>query len=246
MEAASVTPPDWRVLPFERDLPDKLLDRSVALLDALGDEPVPMLRWYIPSVTGIVLGRGQGRLEVAEQDGIGIHMRSSGGGAVLLDTATLSLDVLVPAGHPWLSDDLGALFDLVGAAWLSALQGLGVPGLRLHKGPSTTPRGKDARARLIASVCYASLGRGELVAHGRKLVGLAQRRRRHGALVQCGLLRSWQPRRLLTALGVDPLDPEIAAAAVGLDSLMTDPPEDASIMDAVETALSTDPGRRPG
>ncbi|HWB70924.1 MAG TPA: hypothetical protein VG452_01805, partial [Egibacteraceae bacterium] len=107
----------------------------------------------------------------------------------------------------------------------------------VHTGVSTARRRGDARQRLLAAVCYATLGRGEVLAAGRKLVGLAQRRRRPGALVQCGLLRRWRPAGLLAALGADPGDPEIAAHAVGLDDLLDAPPDDPAVMQAVERRL---------
>jgi hypothetical protein len=86
-------------------------------------------------------------------------------------------------------------------------------------------------------VCYATLGRGEVLSTGRKLLGLAQRRRRHGALVQCGLLRRWEPGPLLAALGADPHDPEIEAAAVGLDELGCGDLADGTIVAAVSRAF---------
>jgi lipoate---protein ligase len=144
----------------------------------------------------------------------------------------------VPADHPLAAGDLGAIFTRVGAAWAGALADLGVSDLSVHDGAGTARRRGNPRERLLAAVCYATLGRGEVVAGGRKVVGLAQRRRRPGALVQCGLLRRWEPRALLRALGADPEDPEIVGAAVGLDDLVDDPPDDAAVMEAVRRRLA--------
>lgn len=227
----------WRVLPAEEDEPERLLDRSLALLDGLAEDPVPTLRWYRSSSPAIVLGRGQGRVDVAARDGLRVIMRASGGGAVLLDEGLLSLDVLLPPDDPWLSDDLGGVFLRVGEAWARALRRLDVDDVTVHDGPSTTPRRQDPTQRIVAAVCYASLGRGEVLAAGRKVVGLAQRRRRHGTLVQCGLLRAWDPRGLVAALGGDPADERVAGAAVGIDDLVSPVPTDADVMAAVEAAL---------
>lgn len=163
--------------------------------------------------------------------------RHSGGGAVLMDAGLLSLDVLLPAGDPLLAGAVGAVFGRVGAAWAEALTALGVPAVTVHDGPSTAHRLGDERQRLLASVCYATLGRGEVLAGGRKLVGLAQRRRRPGALVQCGLLRRWRPEPLLAGLGFSPDDAEVAARAVGLDELVTPAPPDGTVRTAVEAAM---------
>ena len=227
----------WRRLAFETGAAGALLERGAALLDGLAADPTPALRWYRACTPALVLGRGQGSVDTSRTR-LPVVRRCSGGGAVLLDGGLLSLDLLLPPGHPLLAGDLGAVFHRVGAAWAAALAELGVAGLAVHAGPSTASRRGDARERLLAAVCYATLGRGEVAADGRKLVGLAQRRRRHGALVQCGLLRRWRPAALLTALGADPDDAQFAGAAVGLDDLLADPPDDTAVITAVEAHLS--------
>lgn len=163
--------------------------------------------------------------------------RFSGGGAVLMDEGLLSLDVIVPTGHPLLDGGLSEPFERIGMAWADALRAVGVPAVHVHRGPSTTPRRASERDRLLAAICYATLGRGEVTTGGRKIVGLAQRRRRHGALIQCGLLRRWDPAPLLRALDADVADEQILGAATGLDDLIDDPPDDDTVMSAVERAL---------
>lgn len=223
----------WQVGPLEVAEARSLLDRGLALLEGLADDPTPTLRWYQASTPAVVLGRGQAST-LASTDGLETLTRFSGGGAVLLDADILSLDVLLPTGHPLLDGDLGAVFPRVGGAWARALRALGVPDVTVWDRPSTARRLGSDRERLLAAICYATLGRGEVLADGRKLVGLAQRRRRHGALVQCGLLRRWRPARLLQALGADPDDPEITRHAVGLADLLDDVPPDERIIRAVE------------
>lgn len=228
----------WRVLPFETGDAQALLERGALLLQGLADDPVPTLRWYRATTPALVLGRGQGDLAAGIAGrGLTVATRYSGGGAVLLDQDLLSLDVLVPSGHPWLDGGPGAVYGPVGRSWAAALHALGVADVAVHAGASTARRRGDARQRLLAAVCYATLGRGEVTAGGRKIVGLAQRRRRPGALVQCGLLRRWRPARLLAALGADPDDPGIAASAAGLDELVDPPPSDAQVMEAVRCSL---------
>ena len=241
----------WRVEPLEVAEPAALLDRSDALLARLAEDPRPTLRWYQATRTAVVRGRGQRRLRLHHQDGVADVTRGSGGGAVLLDPAMLSLDIALPAGHPWLtrggasgraalaapaSPDPTGVFLVVGTVWRDALERLGVPGLRVHREPTLRPA-DPARAALLTAVCFALPSRGEVLAGERKLVGLSQRRRRHGALVQCGLLRRWDPTLLLTALGADPDDAEVHRAAVGLDELCDDAPSDAEVIAAVEAAM---------
>lgn len=230
----------WRRLAFEVGEAEALLRHGTALLDDLttGD-PVPTLRWYRSSSPALVLGRGQAPPDAAAVAGaLPVVTRDSGGGAVLMDDGLLSLDVLIPARNPLLAGDLGAVFERVGEAWAAALADLGVRDLTVYRGPATGHRRGAARQHLLAAICYATLGRGEVLAGGRKLVGLAQRRRRPGALVQCGLLRRWDPGPLLAAFGASPDDPMVRRHAVGLDELADDPPEDAAVMAAVERHLA--------
>lgn len=230
--------PGWRVEPLEVGDPPVLLARSIELLEGLTTDPRPTLRWYRSTRTAIVLGRGQRPDAARGTKDVQVLVRHSGGGAVLLDPSLLSVDVALPTGHPLLEGDLSAVFPRVGEAWRDALTDLGVADLRVHRGAGTASHRGDERDRLLAAVCYATVGRGEVLAGGRKLVGLAQRRRRPGALVQCGLLRSWDPAALLTALGADPADREIAEAAVGLDDLLADAPSDGMVIEAVSSRLA--------
>lgn len=227
----------WHVAPLEVSDAATLLADGVTRFDALADDPVPTLRWYRTTAPAIVLGRGQGALHVRD-DGVEVVGRFSGGGAVWLSPDVLSLDVLVPGDHPWVSDQLTAVFDHVGAAWLAALRSLGVPHLSVHRGASMARRRGTTREQLLATVCYATRGRGEVFWRERKLVGMAQRRRRHATMVQCGLLRRWRPERLLTALGADPRDRQILDAAVGLDEVCANAPDDPSVMAAVHSAFT--------
>lgn len=227
----------WRILPLSTGMATALLAEGMAQFDRLADDPVPVLRWYRSTAPTLVLGRGQRSLRVHTTD-VDVVTRFSGGGAVWLSPDVLSLDVLLPPDHPWAGDVLTEAFDHVGGAWLGGLTTLGITDLELYAGPATARRRGDARQRLLASVCYATRGRGEIFWRDRKLVGLAQRRRRHGALVQCGLLRRWRPERLLEALGGDPDDREIAQAAVGLADICAVVPTDDDVIAAVSAAFT--------
>jgi len=227
---------EWRVLPLVVDEPAALLQQGAAALDALADDPTPTLRWYRASSPALVLGRGQA--PIVATPALTVVTRSTGGGAVLMDSGLLSLDVLLPSGHPLLQGDVGTVFARVGEAWGQALIDLGVPDVTVHRSAATARRRGTPRQQLLAAICYATLGRGEVLCRGRKLVGLAQRRRRPGALVQCGLLRRWEPGPLLAAFGGDAADAEVIDHAAGLDELVDDAPDDGAIMSAVQRRLA--------
>ncbi len=224
------------MIPPDHGPADELLSRGLRLLEET--DAVPTLRWYVADRPAIVLGRGQAKVPINAQAGIDVVTRHSGGGAVLMDDTILSLDVVLPAGHPWVdANDLGRAFMHVGRAWAAALSLLGVTGVSVYDGPSLARRRGTPREQVLAAVCYATLGRGEIVVRDRKLVGLSQRRRRPGVLVQCGLLRRWSPGPLLAALGAEHLSDEIHEAAVGLDDLTNNPIPESDIRHAVEAAF---------
>lgn len=70
-------------------------------------------------------------------------------------------------------------------------------------------------------VCFAGLAGGEVTgAGGRKVVGISQRRTRHGSLFQCACLLRWAPADLLSLLALRPADRaraegDLAGAAFG-------------------------------
>ena len=94
------------------------------------------------------------------------------------------LDIVLPAGDPRIVDDLAESYRWLADGLLTALRAAGASGLR-----AVSPlelRDRDDAARLAGRLaCWAGLGPYELVdERGRKLVGLAQRRRRGAALFQ--------------------------------------------------------------
>lgn len=124
--------------------------------------------------------------------------RPSGGGAVLVGPGDpLWVDVVVPRDDELWDDDVGRAFWWLGDVWASAVGGDAV----VHRGPMVrTPWSSD--------VCFSGLGPGEVTVDGRKVVGLAQRRVRSGALFQCAVHRVWDPSTLVSRLGL----PAAAAA----------------------------------
>jgi lipoate-protein ligase A len=149
----------------------------------------------------LVLGSTQPDTDVdlaaLERAGLQAVRRRSGGGAVLVEPGgVLWVDVMLPAGDPLWETDVGRAFWWLGRAWAGALTELGLPGASVHRGG------------LVASpwsrlVCFAGLGPGEVTVEGRKVVGMAQRRGREGALFQCAVALRWEPERLLGVLRLD-------------------------------------------
>lgn len=173
--------------------------------DALQD---PSRRMSVLAVDrrAMVLGSTQ-RDDIVDRDAarrldIEIVRRRTGGGAVFLEPAQhVWIDVIIPSDDPMWRDDVAHAFDWLGRVWVAALADVGVA--------STTVNDTAVCHSVLGRViCFAGLGFGEVSTEHRKVVGLAQRRTRHGAWFQCTVLRHWD-----TAPYADVLAPGLAVAA---------------------------------
>jgi lipoate---protein ligase len=167
--------------------------------------------------------------EAAARAGVDVVRRRSGGGAVLVEPGgTVWVDVVVPPGDPLWDDDVGRAAHWVGEAWVAALARTGTAGATVHTGGLvTTPWSRQ--------VCFAGLGPGEVVVGGRKVVGVAQRRTRHGARFQVAALLRWEPEALLRLLRLE--DPDAALADVAGRAAGVLAPEDALVSALLDVLL---------
>ncbi|MDX6572022.1 MAG: lipoate---protein ligase [Gaiellales bacterium] len=134
--------------------------------------------WSRPTDAVLVLGSAQR----AEARSAAVR-RSTGGGAVSCDDNYLMLDVVLPRGHALVIDDVGESYRWLARALQAALAAHGAL-LRAvtPREAAARPAAERAAARLA---CFAGTGSYELLTtDGRKLVGLAQRRRGGAALLQ--------------------------------------------------------------
>jgi lipoate---protein ligase len=153
----------------------------------------------------------------ASRAGVEVTRRRSGGGAVLVaPDDPLWVDVWVPADDPLFEVDVGRAFLWLGRTWSVALAQLGVSGLVVAPGPSSSSGGASTVA------CFGAVSSGEvMIDDGRKIVGLAQRRVRAGAWFHGACLGRWDPAALVALLSLSPAQArrvvdELAPAAVGL------------------------------
>jgi len=107
----------------------------------------------------------------------------SGGGAVITSENLISLTTLLPLEHPLAKLDLIQCFKAVGDLWQKALARQGISTrlcTKVDKGPSS-----------LNWICFAGASHGELFDEkGRKLLGLAQVRKRNGIAIMAGIYLS--------------------------------------------------------
>ncbi len=198
---------------------------SAALTDG-GD--APQARVWIWPQPAIVLGRAQYRqleaVRAAAGPDIVVLARSSGGGAVLAGPWLIGSSTVLPIGHRLLGDGLIAAYQWLGEVHRKLLAGVGVSVELL-----APQRVGQASGRLVGGpvpwACFGGLSPWELVdSGGRKLVGLAQQRRRDAVLLVSGLLVATPPWALLCkALATQADEERLAARTTSLEALIGHP-----------------------
>jgi lipoate-protein ligase A len=187
--------------------------------------------------TWLVLGSAQGDELVGDPKDLRVARRRGGGGAVLLPPEDAYwIDLWIPHGAAAHRNDVRALLEVAGQAWVAALSEQAVEGLVVASPEEPAQR---------AAVCFAGIGHGEVVTQeGRKLVGVTAWRSREGALLQTAVYR----RRELSLPDLLELSPAERKAARGqLESGVTDlaevsvePPRIAALGRGLARALSAE------
>ncbi len=219
---------NWRLLSSSQEPLRRQLALSEALLATMNEGSLPVLRWYISEQPVLVLGNGQS-VEVVDLDAcraqdVEVVRRTSGGTAVLLDRYAVSMEVVLPVGHPLLGGDIVSSYQWIGELWAQALHVLGIRQARAM--PAAEVRALPALAKddPLRLACYGTLSPFEPVVEGMKVVGLSQVRRRSAVLYQVGAHLQWRPESLvaLLALSTDErnsLTARLRTSAAGLDHL---------------------------
>jgi len=208
------SPAAWRRLGPSHVTAEAALAGGLELLGAAQPDDPPTLAWWLVDRPTLVLGRGS---QVSPDEaacasaGVAVVRRSSGGGPVLWDAGLLGLDVVIPVGHAWFTADVVASYRWVGEALAGALRALGVAARALPPGEARAANDR----RLAELACFAGRSPWEVVAGGRKAVGLSQVRRRQGALVQAGIALRLDGGALSRLLRLDAPTAAAVGAALG-------------------------------
>ncbi len=220
----------WRRLPWHGGAAGEILASAEALLEGVAASGQPAVRWYIASDEALLLGASQKLstidIAAAHDAGIALIRRAAGGNVILSDPQTLGFDVALPRGDPLLLNDLTLSYRWLGEVWTAALRGLGVDAALVSIDEArASAREEGEEAALARATCFGGLSPFEVTVRGRrprKLVGLAQVRRRYGAIFQCSVPLHWAPWRLSRLLRLPPREQGLLAVAlreraVGLD-----------------------------
>ena len=147
----------------------------------------PVWRLWGYQAPGLVLGCSQrNALGSGPAAAIEVVSRQAGGGAVLVGPWMLSASVVLPNAHALVPGNLVASYRWLGELYAALLQDLGIAAHALA--PEEARALQQAVPTELAWACYGGFSPWEVVVGQKKIVGLAQVRRRTGVLLVAGLL----------------------------------------------------------
>lgn len=230
------------------EAPGEALSRDESLLDRYGT------RWWTAAAPAVVVGLGLHRriaavvdLERCAAAGVEVLARRAGGGALLLDAHMLCGAIAVPTAQ--VSMDVTEAYRWLGELLVRGLARVGVSARTVEVAEARADVAalratETSLAQTLLQTCYGALSPYEIVVEGRKLVGLAQVRRRDATLFQIGvLLRDQSPLADFLCVADEPareqLRAELARRTVGLEALTSRSASEvvAAIEDAMPSAL---------
>jgi lipoate-protein ligase A len=234
-----------RRLPYSVERADLQLAAGSALLAGLEQDARPALRWYGFSSPALLLGPSQQPAIIdaatCAQANLTIHRRRSGGGIVLGDETLLMLDLTLPRGHPLYMHSVTESYRWIGEVWVATLCDLGLAARTVSIAEARAD--SQTLSPLLRQVCFGSLSPYEVAVGQRKTVGLAQMRRRGGALFQCAVHLRWEPHEtamLMAATASEQLAlaRQLSERVGGLADLLGHSVDSQAVMSSFETALS--------
>jgi len=167
-------------------------------LDGIIKKPEVLLWLY--NQQGIILGCSQ-RLSPeqvlrAQDYSLPYLRRGSGGGAVLAGPWMLSTSIFIPNGHPIAKGNIVKAFSWLEQIWQKSLTAIGIDCRAVNKDDIKKSK-HFSKSNNLEWACYGSLSYGEIVClQGKKLLGLAQIRKRAGVVLVSGLNLApfdWRP-----------------------------------------------------
>lgn len=234
MQNTSTYKNKWHIYPLTLADQQRHIEQSERLLSTVQPDDPAVLYWSMAEYNGLVLGYSQkhtllNQTALAELE-LPIYHRRAGGTAVLVGPHLLALDVVLPAGHPLILNDIVESYRWLGEAWVTALRKLGietrtVPPEEAHAQRTLRKQPETSAYELLMNrACYGTLSPYEVVVGQRKVVGMDMIRRRAGSLLQAGVLLHWDTEQLAQLLGHTAEERKLLRTglrerAIGLDML---------------------------
>lgn len=241
----TTAPAVWRELATTSNTADWQLAASQAMLaDSHGYPAHPTLRWYTMTPAALILGAGQPVSDVdaaaCRQRSVRVYKRASGGTAVLALPDMLMLDIALPVEHALYRGDVTTSYRWIGAVWQATLAQLGLVATLVQVDEARHDR--EHLDALTQRACYGGQSPYEVLVNGRKVVGLSQVRRRQGAVIQCGVYRTFAPADLAALLAFTPderaqFTRRLAARVASLGELLPQVPPLAEVRRAFAAML---------
>jgi len=232
----------WRLLTFDRGGSRDHFAYSDALVRVSCE---PTVWWHAADRPTLILGptqREPGPVpSLRAPAGMVTVRRQAGGTAVLAMQDVLGLDVFLPWDHPLALADVVEAYRWLGEVWCAALRSLEADVSLVDISEAR----EDARNRrhvpeVVRLACFGTLSPYEVTSGSRKLVGLAQVRRRGGLLLQSAIHLSFDAHALAALIGADDpheIEKTLALRAVGLNDVVPAPVGFPAVMEAFEDAL---------
>jgi lipoate-protein ligase A len=178
--------------------------------------------------------------------------RQAGGTAVFAASNVLGLDIALPPDHPLNLPDIVETYRWLGEVWIRATRALGANSrlISIDEARIATRKVRANSANLTLA-CFGTLSPYEVAVDRRKLVGLAQVRRRTGTLLQAGIHLRFQASTLaalLTTTRREETEKLLHEAAIGLHEASGRNVSMLEVIQAFELSLvrSLDVELRPG
>ena len=167
----SVTP--WHLLLSGPGAPDFNMSLDEALLLSVANLGAPVLRFYAWTEPAATFGYSQKYNEIAAATRLRPLIRRPTGGGLVPHDADWTYSLAVPPGHEWYAlkaiESYRRIHEWIRDAFTSL-------GLETTLSP--------IQRKEIPGQCFAGAEKSDLLWHGRKIAGAAQRRTRAGLLIQ--------------------------------------------------------------
>lgn len=161
------------ILPCEIGAPDWNMAADEALLLTASTRALPLLRFYGWSEPAATFGYSQRYAEVAATTRLRPLIRRPTGGGIVPHDRDWTYSLAVPPGHPWHALSAIESYRTMHQWIVDAFAALSVPTELAPCCVKTAP-----------GQCFVGHERFDVLWHGRKIAGAAQRRNRHGLLIQ--------------------------------------------------------------